>query len=102
MPKLSEARKHARPRKTRRLAARVTDDQHDFFQRAADLQGCSLSDFIVSTLQKEAVHTIETMEMIRLNVKDSLELAEALVAHPNAPSEYQLAIKRRYLETIHR
>ncbi len=102
MPKLSEARKQMRPRKHRRLAVRVTDDQHDLFQRAADLQGRSLTDFVVAAVQKEAVQTIETMETIRLNAEESRKLAEALLAEARAPSQYQMDIKKRYLETINR
>jgi uncharacterized protein (DUF1778 family) len=100
MPKLSEARKRAKPVKQRRIAARVTDEQHALFQRAADLQGRSLTDFVLATLQKEAVQTIETMEIIRLNAQESLRLADALLGPPREPSEYQLAIKNRYRETV--
>jgi len=101
MPKLSEARRQAKPLKQRRIAARVTDEQHALFQRAADLQGRSLSDFVLATLQKEAVQTIETVEIIRLNAQESLKLADALLGPPREPSEYQLAIKKRYRETVH-
>ncbi len=100
MPKLSEARKRSRPLKHRRIAARVTDDQHALFQHAADLQGRSLSDFVLATLHKEAVHTIETMEIIRLNAEESRKLAEALLGPPREPSERQLATAKLYLETI--
>ncbi len=100
MPKLSEARKRSKPLKQHRIAARVTGEQHALFQHAADLQGRSLTDFVLATLQKEAVQTIETMEIIRLNAEESRKLAEALLGPPREPSEYQLAIKKRYLETV--
>jgi uncharacterized protein (DUF1778 family) len=100
MPKLSGARKNTKPVKQRRIAARVTDDQHALFQRAADLQGRSLTDFIVATLQKEAVQAIESMEIFRLNAEESRKLADALLGPPREPSDYQLAVKKRYLETI--
>ncbi len=96
MPKLSEARKYTWPLKQRRIAARVTDEQH-----AADLQGRSLTDFVLAALQKEAVQTIEAMEIVRLNAEESRKLAEALPGPPREPSEYRLAIKKRYLETVH-
>ena len=99
MPKLSEARKQDRPRKARRLAARVTDDQHQLFQRAADLQGRSLTDFIVAALQKEAVQTIEAMEIIRLNAEDSRRMAEAIM-NPRAPNARLLAAANRYLAAL--
>lgn len=98
MPKLSEARKHSKPPKQRRIAARATDDQYTLFQRAADLQGRSLSDFVLATLQKEAVQTIETMEIIRLNAQESLNMARALL-NPREPNARLLAAAKRYLAT---
>ncbi len=99
MPKLSEARKQTKPHKARRLAARVTDDQHELFQRAADLQGRSLTDFIVATLQKEAVQTIEAMEIIRLNAEDSRKMAEAIL-NPREPNARLRAAASRYLAAV--
>ena len=67
MPKLSAERKARKPAKHYRLEARLTDEQRQLFQRAADLQGRSLSDFAIATLHAAAVQTIETLEIIRLN-----------------------------------
>ncbi len=102
MPKLLESRRHIKPVKQRRIAARVTKDQHELFQRAADLQGRSLTDFMLAALHREAVQTLETMEIIRLNAEESRKLAEILTAPPREPSTYQLAVKKRYIETIGR
>lgn len=99
MPKLSEARKHSKPPKQRRIAARATDDQYALFQRAADLQGRSLSDFVLSTLHKEAVQTIETMEIIRLNAAESLKMAQAIL-NPREPSARSVAAAKEYLASI--
>ena len=79
---------------------RARHQQHALFQHAADLQGRSLTDFVLATLQKEAVQTIETMEIIRLNAEESRKLAEVLLGPPREPSENQLAIKKRCLETV--
>ncbi len=100
MPKLSEARKRTKPLKQRRIAARVTVEQHALFQHAADLQGRSLTDFVLATLHKEAVHTVETMEIIRLNAEESRKLAEVLLGPPREPSERAVAAAKHYLDTI--
>ena len=82
-----------------RLEARISPDQKALFQRAAALQGRSLTDFVVSSVQEAAARTIEEMEIIRLTARDSRVFAEALL-HPRAPNEKLRAAARRYLETI--
>ena len=97
MPKLSAERKARKPAKRYRLEARLTEDQRELFQRAADLQGRSLSDFAIATLHKEAVQTIEAMEIIRLNAAESLKMARALL-EPREPGARTRAAARRYLD----
>lgn len=82
-----------------RLEARVSRDQKALFQRAAELQGRTLTDFVVSTLQDAAVRTIEEMQIIRLSAEDSRAFAEALL-HPRTPNEKLHAAARRYMETM--
>ena len=82
MPKVSAQRKARVPAKRRRLEARVTDEQRELFQRAADLQG-------------RAVQTIESMSIIRLTAEQSLKMAEAML-NPREPSTRLVAAARRY------
>jgi uncharacterized protein (DUF1778 family) len=100
MKKTAHPRKPANLAKQRRIAARVTDEQYALFQRVAAMQGRSLTDFVVSTLQEKAVQTVETLEIIRLNASESRKLAEALLGPPREPNEALLAAKKLYLETI--
>lgn len=55
-------------------------------KRAAEIQGRSLSDFVVTAAQEAAQRTIAETHVIRLSVADQHELAEALAdpAEPNA------------------
>jgi uncharacterized protein (DUF1778 family) len=99
MPRLSAERKEKKPAKRQRLEARVTDEQRALFQRAADLQGRSLTDFVIASVQKEAMATIETMEILRLNAEESRRMAEAILA-PADPSAYTRAAAKRYLASI--
>jgi uncharacterized protein (DUF1778 family) len=80
-----------------RLEARVSRDQKALFQRAADLQGRTLTDFVVSSAHDAAVRTIEEMQIIRLSAQDSRAFAEALL-NPRKPTERLRAAARRYLE----
>ena len=94
------ARQKQVPRtRAERLEARISPYQKTLFQRAAALQGRSLTDFVVSSVQEAAVRTIEEMEIIRLTARDSHAFADALL-HPRAPNEKLRAAARRYLETI--
>jgi uncharacterized protein (DUF1778 family) len=99
MPRLSAERKDRKPAKQQRLEARVTDEQRALFQRAADLQGRSLTDFVIASVQKEAMMIIETMEILRLNAEESRRMAEAIVTPPE-PSAYTSAAAQRYLASI--
>lgn len=95
MPKLSAQRSARKPAKRQRLEARVTNEQRELFQRAADLQGRSLTDFVIGSVHEKAVQTIESMSIIRLTAKQSLKMAEAML-NPREPSSRLVAAARRY------
>jgi uncharacterized protein (DUF1778 family) len=97
MPRLSPERGARKPIKRHRLEARITDEQRVLFQRAADLQGRSLSDFVIATVHEKAVQTIETMEIIRLNAEESLKMAEAIL-NPREPNARLRAAAKRYMD----
>jgi uncharacterized protein (DUF1778 family) len=99
MPRLSAERKANKPAKQHRLEARITDDQKKLFQRAADLQGRSLTDFVIGSVYEEAIRTIEAMEFIRLNAEESLKMAEAIM-EPGEPAAHTRAAARRYLASL--
>src|SRR6266849_4974567 len=88
-----------RPARTRseRLEARISSNQKDLFQRAAELQGRTLTDFILSSAQEAAVRTIEAMQIIRLSAQDSRTFAQALL-NPRKPNRKLRAAARRYLD----
>src|SRR2546427_11701691 len=73
-----------------RLEARLPADVHALLKRAAEIQGRSLTDFVVTAAQEAAVRTIEEMHVIRLSVEDQRRFAEALI-NPPEPNE---ALKR--------
>ncbi len=80
-----------------RLEARISADQKALFRRAAELQGRTVTDFVVSSAHDAAVRTIETMRIIRLSAEDSRAFAEALL-NPREPDEKLQAAARRYLQ----
>lgn len=84
-----------------RLEARVSSEQKALFQRAAELQGRSLTDFVISSVHDAAVRTLEEAQMVRLNAEESRAFAEALL-NPREPTDRLRAAARRYLEAIER
>jgi len=84
-----------------RLEARVSREQKALFQRAAEMQGRSLTDFIIASAQDAALRTVEQHEVIRLNAEESRAFAEALL-NPRPPSKKLLDAARRYFEIIGR
>jgi uncharacterized protein (DUF1778 family) len=82
-----------------RLEARVTPGLKRLFQHAADLQGVTLSDFLIQSLRQAAVQTVEEHEMLRLSARDSRRFAKALLA-PSKPNARLRAAARRYRRIV--
>jgi uncharacterized protein (DUF1778 family) len=99
MPSTSSPRKPSSRARVERLEARISREQKQLFQRAADLQGRTLTDFVVSSAQDAAVRTIGDMQIIRLNAEDSRAFAKALL-NPREPTERLRAAARRYRDMV--
>jgi uncharacterized protein (DUF1778 family) len=61
-------------------------------KRAAEIEGRSLTDFVVSAARDAASRTIEQTEILRVSADDQRRIAEALF-NPPAPSP---ALRRAY------
>ena len=83
----------------KRLEARVTHEQKALFQRAAELQGRTLTDFVISSLLETAARTIREMEMIHLSAQESRAFADALL-NPKRPKETLRAAANRYRDLL--
>jgi uncharacterized protein (DUF1778 family) len=82
-------------KRTERLGARVPGEVKALLQRAADLTGRSLSDFVVASAQAAAEEIIRQHAVIRLTATDSRKLAEALL-NPPPPNPRLLAASQDY------
>ncbi len=69
-----------------RLEARISPEALAIVRRAAEIQGRSLSDFVVSAAQEAAQRAIEETQVLRLAVEDQQALAAALLDPPQ-PNE---------------
>lgn len=83
--------------KRERTEARVTVQQKALLQRAADIRGRGLPEFIISSAEAMAEETIRTYEVITLNAQDNLAFVDA-VLRPPAPNDALRAAARRYKE----
>ncbi len=70
--------------KESRLEARITADQKALIQRAANLTGRSVTDFVVTTVQEKAIRTVREYETMTLSARDSEAFVSALL-NPPAP-----------------
>ncbi len=82
-----------------RLEARISPDLKALVQKAADLEGRTLTDFIVTTLQAAAHQAIEKHQTLRLSLEDSEAFAEALL-NPPPPNEALTAAALRYQQVM--
>ncbi|MDP2370396.1 DUF1778 domain-containing protein [Rhodoferax sp.] len=80
---------------TARLEARISVDLHSMLKRAAELQGRTMTDFVVSAVQVAAQRAIEQAEVIRLSLADQECFAQALLAPPQPAPALQRAFVRR-------
>lgn len=80
---------------TARLEARITPDLHTMLKRAAELQGRTMTDFVVSAVQEAAQHAIEQAEVVRLSLADQERFAQALLSPPEQAPALKRAFARR-------
>lgn len=68
--------------RTARIEARIAPDALRVVRRAAELQGRSISDFVVAAAQKAAHKAIDDAQVIRLSVEDQRRFVELLLNPP--------------------
>ena len=79
---------------TARLEARLPVDVHAMLKRAAEIEGRTLTDFVVAAASAAARKTIEDTEMIKLSILDQERFAEALINPPPLTPAMRRAIAR--------
>jgi uncharacterized protein (DUF1778 family) len=81
------------PARTARIEARIAPDALAIVRRAAEIQGRSVSDFVVAAAQEAAERTIEKTEIIRLSVEGQRAFAEAILNPPKPSAGLRKAAK---------
>jgi uncharacterized protein (DUF1778 family) len=80
---------------TARLEARISTDLHSMLKRAAELQGRTMTDFVVAAVQDAAQRAIEKAEVIRLSLANQECFAQVLLSPPSPAPALERAFARR-------
>jgi uncharacterized protein (DUF1778 family) len=81
--------------RTSRVEARIAPEALAIVRRAAELQGRSVSDFLVAAALKDAQRTIEDAQIIRLSLGDQERFAELLLNPPPLAPAMERALDAR-------
>lgn len=82
-----------------RLEARVSPETKALLQKAADLEGRTLTDFVVASVQAEACRVIEQHQALKLSIEDSEAFVDALL-NPPKPNNSLKAAALRYKQVM--
>lgn len=84
---------------TARLEARLPAQVYQTLKRAAQLQGRTLTDFVVNAAHEAAQRAIENDTIIRLSGEDQMRFAAALI-NPPKPNEALFRAKKLHAENV--
>jgi uncharacterized protein (DUF1778 family) len=97
------SRSAVKPRAPRqyRFDARLNEDQKILIQRAADLEGRTMTDFVLHSAEAAAERTIRDRAMLVLSVRDTETFVNAIL-NPPGPGPVLRAAARRYKTAMER
>lgn len=76
------------------IEARIAPDALANVKHAAEIQGRSVSDFVVAAAEEAANRTIERAQIIRLSVEDQRVFAEAILNPPKPTTALRRDFRR--------
>ncbi|WP_260513460.1 type II toxin-antitoxin system TacA family antitoxin [Serratia fonticola] len=80
---------------TARLEARISSELHALIKHAAELQGRTVTDFIVTATQEAAKRAVEETALLRLAIEDQQQFATSLLEESVTPPTLLRAMARR-------
>jgi uncharacterized protein (DUF1778 family) len=95
MAQVLKRRSASRSRKQQRLEARITPEQKRLIERAAELRGTTVTEFVIASAQQAAADTIEHFEVLTLRDQARKVFVNAIL-NPPLPNEAARAAARRY------
>jgi uncharacterized protein (DUF1778 family) len=79
-----------------RIEARVSPEQKELFERAAAIEGVTLTDFAISTMHRAATSVVQEHTTIELSVRNQRAFVEAL-RNPPEPNEALREAAKAYM-----
>ena len=100
---MAKAASRATPGRARdeRLEARLTAEQKKLIERAAALQGRTVTDFVLTSVQDAARRAIDEHQQLELSLRDSEAFVDALL-NPRPVDARLRETVRRYREATGR
>lgn len=83
------------PATTARLEARISTELHIQLKRAAEIQGRSMTDFVISAVQEATKRAIQEAGILRLSLADQESFAQALLSPPKPTPALKRAFAHR-------
>ena len=87
--------------KSYRFDARLNEEQKVLIQRAADLEGRTMTDFVLRSAQAAAERTLQDRTMLVLSARETESFVDALL-NPAEPGPTLRAAARHYKKTAGR
>src|SRR5579864_2432989 len=95
MAQALKRRSGSRSRKLQRLEARITPDQKRLIERAAELRGTTVTEFVVASVQQAAANAIKEFEVLILRDQARKVFVNEIL-NPPFPNEAARTAARRY------
>ncbi|MEE3718310.1 DUF1778 domain-containing protein [Tumidithrix elongata RA019] len=83
------------PKTSARLEVRISPEIKALVQKAADLEGRTLTDFAIASVQAAAYRVIEQHQTLKLSIEDSEAFVDAIL-NPPKPNDALKAAALRY------
>jgi uncharacterized protein (DUF1778 family) len=80
---------------TARLEARIPTHLHALLKRAAEMQGRTITDFVIQAVQEAAETAVERSTLIRMTLEDQECFAAAILSPPPIAPALARAFERR-------
>ncbi len=91
---------HKTPTRNKRLEARVSRETKDLFQKAASIQGRTLTEFVVNSAIEAAKRTVQEKEFVEMTYRDRVAFVETLLKAPMAPNAKLRKAAERHARTF--
>lgn len=77
-----------------RIEARVSREQKRRFEQAAEIEGVTLTDFAISSMERAARQTLQEHALLVLSARDQRAFVDALLSPPEPNEALRRAAKR--------